>query len=221
MAMAPKLVRPLFGATKILNDSLRPQINKTQIASAWVGSYRIRNPQDYLDQFPKPRRWPRYNEIIQSPQLDPNEERRPASYHYYRENVKTSPKKMWYVMKFIRGMNVDEAIKQLSFISGKPPQLAIEVLREAQAEAVKNHNFEYKSKIWIEDAIAVKGLVIKGLRKHARMRFGQISYFYTHLLVKLREGDPPQHYYRPPKDGNDMLKDYYDELRARKIPQGL
>lgn len=221
MALAPKLVRSIFGASRLFQGAVRPEIYKTQIACAWIGSYRIRNPQDYLDQFPKPRRWPRYNELIEPPQLDPTEERRPASYYHYRDNVKTSPKKMWYVMKFIRGMSVDEAIKQLSFIAGKPSQIAIEVLREAQAEAIKNHNFEYTSKMWIEDAKAVKGLVIKGLRKHARMRFGQISYFYSHILVKLREGNPPQHFYRPPKDGNDMLKDYYDELRARKIPQGL
>lgn len=220
MSFGPKLVSTCLRRSQLFK-AFCPQINKTQIACAWVGSYRIRNPQDYFDTFPKPKRWPRYNEIIEPPQLDPSEERRPASYHHHRENVKTSPKKMWHVVKFIQGLNVDEAVKQLSFLPGKPAALAKEILLEAQAEAVKNHNFEFKSKMWVEDAKAVKGLVIKGLRKHARMRFGEIRYFYTHILVKLREGEPPQHFYRPKKDGNDMLKDYYDDLRARKIPQGL
>lgn len=128
---------------------------------------------------------------------------------------------MWYVMKFIQGLNVDEAIKQLKFMSHKGAQVTAEVLEQAQEKAVKEHNFEFKSNMWIEDAKCVKGLVIKGLRKHARMRFGTVSYFYCHVLVKLTEGEPPVHFYRPVKDGNDHLKDFYDELRSRKIIQGL
>ena len=199
----------------------RPLINKNFYANAWLGSYRITNAQDYVDQFPKPRRWPRYNQVIQPAQTDPAEERRPATYHHYRENVKTSPKKMWYVMNFIRGMSVDEAIKQLQFMPYRTAQITAEILQEAQAKAVKEHNFEFKSDMWIEDAKAVKGLVVKGIRKHARMRFGTICYFYTHILFKLTEGEPPKHFYRPERDGNDLLKGFYDELRARKIPQGM
>lgn len=185
-----------------------------------IGSYKIRDPTDYLDRFPKPRRWPRYNEEIQPAQVDPKEERRPATYHYYRENIKSSPKKMWYAMKFIRGMNVDEAIKQLSFIPFKPAYIAKECLKEAQAQAVRDHNFEFKSNMWIEQAHCVKGLVVKGFRRHARFRFGEIRYFYCHVCIKLTEGEPPQHFYRPRKDGNDLLKDFYQDLRARKIEQG-
>lgn len=185
------------------------------------GSYRIRDPGKYLDRFPRPNRWPRYNEVVQPPQEDPKAERRPATYHHHVSNIKTSPKKMWYVAKFMRGLNVDEAIKQLSFIAYKSAQISKNVLEEAQEIAVKDHNFEYKSKMWIEDVRVGKGLVIKGLRKHARMRFGEVRYFYTHLMIKLTEGEPPEHYYEPQKDGNDLLKDYYDELRSRKIEQGL
>lgn len=195
-------------------------LNKNQVANAWVGSYRIRNVQDYLDTFPRPKRWPRYNEIVQ-PVQSMTEERRPATYHHYRDNIKHSPKKMWYVTKFIRGMNVDEAIKQLEFLPYKGAQIAAQVLKEAQETAVRDHNFEFKSKMWIEEARCGKGLVIKGLRKHARMRFGTVHYFYCHLMIKLTEGEPPVHFYRPPKDGNDHLKDYYDKLRSREIVQGL
>ena len=206
---------------KTWHPNLVPMLNKNLVANAWLGSYRIKNPNEYIDSFPKPRRWPRYNEIIQPPQLDPNEERRPATYHHFRDNIKSSPKKMWYVCKFVRGMNVDEAIKQCSFMPYKSAQITAEVLREAQEKALKEENFELKSNMWIEEARCGKGLVIKGLRKHARMRFGEIRYFYCHLMIKLTEGEPPKHYYKPVKDGNDHLKSYYDELRARKIPQGL
>lgn len=196
-------------------------VNKIQVANAWLGSYRIRNPQDYLDTFPKPKRWPRYNEIVQPPQLDMMKDPRPATYYHSRANIKSSPKKMWYVMKFIRGLNVDEAIKQCRFMPFKPAQVVAEILEEAQAIAVKDHNFEFKSNMWIEDARCVKGLVVKGFRKHARMRFGEVRYFYSHVCIKLTEGEPPKHFYRPPKDGNDYLKDFYDDLRSRNIEQGL
>ncbi|KAG9509006.1 39S ribosomal protein L22, mitochondrial, partial [Fragariocoptes setiger] len=186
-------------------------------APIWVGSYRIRNVDEFRDTFPKPKRWPRKNEIFEPPQTDPNEPRRPATFHYYRANIKYSPKKMWYIVKFIRGMSIDEAIKQLSFIEKKGALIAKECLLDAQQQAVKKHHFEYKSNMWIEEALCTKGLVVKGLRKHARMRFGIINYFYVHLQLKLTEGLPPKDYYLPEKDGNDLLKDYYKELRDRKL----
>lgn len=213
-------LKPL-GSSSSLSLVRQTLINKVPAASAWIGSYRIRDPQDFLDTFPKPKRWPRYNEIIQPPQLEMGVDPRPATFFYSRANIKSSPKKMWYVMKFIRGLNIDEAIKQTKFMAFKPAQITAELLQEAQEIAVKDHNFEFKSNMWIEDAKCVKGLVVKGVRKHARMRFGEIRYFYSHVCIKLTEGEPPKHFYRPPKDGNDHLKDFYDDLRSRKIYQGL
>lgn len=215
-----KLRLPL-SQVPLLKPVASASINKVLAANAWLGSYRISNPSDYLDTFPRPKRWPRKNEIVQPPQTDPNEDKRPATYHHYRANIKQSPKKMWYVMKFIRGMNIDEAIKQCEFLNYKSAQLTADILREVQEIALKKHDFEFKSNMWIEDARCTKGLVIKGLRKHARMRFGTVHYFYAHVMIKLTEGDPPVHFYKPKKDGNDYLKDYYDGLRSRKILQGL
>lgn len=224
--MAMTLSRSILWRTTLLSSSLtqpiaRPLLNKNLVAFAWIGSYRINNPTEFTNRFPKPKRWPRYNEVVQPPQTDPKEEKRPATYYHYVENVKYSPKKMWYVMKFIRGLSVDEAIKQLRFITHKGAQVTAQILEEAQEKAVRENNFEFKSNMWIENAHCTKGLVIKGLRKHARMRFGTIHYFYCHVMLKLTEGEPPKHYYRPAKDGNDHLKDFYDELRSRKVLQGL
>lgn len=128
---------------------------------------------------------------------------------------------MWYVAKFMRGLNVDEAIKQLSFMPFKTAVLSADVLKEAQDIAVRKHNFEFKSRMWIEDVKVGKGLTMRGVRKHARMRFGKINYYYVHLMIKLTEGDPPKLFYVPVKTGNDHLKDYFADLRARKIEQGL
>jgi len=66
-----------------------------------------------------------------------------------RTNIKYSPDKMWYVACLVRGLSVDEAIKQLSFVSQKGAKDAKEVILEAQEMAVKTHNVEYKSNLWI------------------------------------------------------------------------
>ena len=118
-------------------------------------------------------------------------------------------------------MSIDEAVKQLSFIPKKGAQIVKEVLLEAQEVAVREHNFEYKSNMWIGESYATKGLVIKGIRKHARMRFGEVRYFYTHYFVRLVEGPPPKDYWGETKDGNQRLKQYIDGLRNRRIDYGL
>lgn len=66
-----------------------------------------------------------------------------------KSNIKYSPKKMWYVACFVRGMSVDEAVKQLSFVPKKGAAIAKEVILEAQNLAVEEHNVEYKSNLWV------------------------------------------------------------------------
>lgn len=56
---------------------------------------------------------------------------------------------MWYVASLIRGMSIDEAIRQLSFVSKKGAGPVKESLLEAQELAVKRHNVEYKSNLWV------------------------------------------------------------------------
>ena len=56
---------------------------------------------------------------------------------------------MWYVASFIRGMSVDEALKQLSFVLKKGAGDVKQTILEAQEMAVKDHNVEYKSNLWV------------------------------------------------------------------------
>jgi large subunit ribosomal protein L22 len=53
------------------------------------------------------------------------------------------------------------------------------------------------------------------------MRFGEIRYFHCHYFVRLVEGLPPKDYYGTNKTGNEKLKEYIDNLRARRIEFGL
>ena len=56
---------------------------------------------------------------------------------------------MWYVASFVRGMSVDEAVKQLSFVLKKGAVDVKQTILEAQEMAVRDHNVEFKSNLWV------------------------------------------------------------------------
>lgn len=56
---------------------------------------------------------------------------------------------MWYVACMIRGMSIDEAIRQLRFVAKKGAGIILETLLEAQEKAIKEHNVEFKSNLWV------------------------------------------------------------------------
>lgn len=125
---------------------------------------------------------------------------------------------MWYICSLIRGLTVDEAIKQLSFLPKKGSFIAKEVIEEAQTAAMETGCFEFKSNMWIGQCFAGKGLVIKGFRKHGRFRMGEIRCFHTHLFLALVEGPPQENFYFPgPLTNRQRLDAYVDWLRQRRI----
>ncbi|XP_041356987.1 39S ribosomal protein L22, mitochondrial-like isoform X2 [Gigantopelta aegis] len=164
--------------------------------------------------------WEKYNEIVYPPQQD-GEPMRPAEICHSRFNIKYSPLKMWYISIMIRGMSIDEALKQLTFYKRKGAETVKEVLLEAQEMAVRDHNVEYKSNLWIADSFVGKGPMVKGMRKHRGPRFGIISYRYCNYFLRLREGHPPKHYYPPPQTGNEKLEEYIEEQRSRRVINSL
>ena len=62
-----------------------------------------------------------------------------------------------------------------------------------------------------------RALVLKGIRKHAFYRFGTIHYFHTHVLVRLVEGPPPDHFYYDPLTNREKLDHYIDDMRRRNV----
>lgn len=168
------------------------------------------------DVWPKPRGWPLKNEVLYPPQEEGEAVRR-AEYFHYRANIKYSPKKMWYICCLIRGVSIDEAIKQLSFVNKKGAVIMKEVLEEAREIALKEHNFEQRSNMFVGACHAVKGLVVKGFRKHARFRMGIVNYFHCHVLVQLVEGPPPEDYYGTKISNRAKLDKYIDDLRRRQV----
>ncbi|XP_055606729.1 39S ribosomal protein L22, mitochondrial [Uranotaenia lowii] len=169
-----------------------------------------------------PRRWLEYNKVIYPPQT-PEEPPRPAFVCHQKTNIKYSPKKMWYVASFVRGMSVDEALKQLSFIDKKGASAVKETILEAVELAVKRHNVEFRSNLWVAESFTGRGQVFKGFRRHGRGRFGVVEYKHCHYFVRLEEGSPPEHYYvgREPKSGDQMLADWVESMRKRKVINSL
>lgn len=121
--------------------------------------------------FEKPSNWLRLNKKFYPPQAE-NEPPRPAvSVHTFalisadiliplrfpphqficheKKNIHYSPKKMWYVASFIRGMTIDEALRQLNFCDKKGAPFIKETILEAQKMAINDHNVEFKSNLWI------------------------------------------------------------------------
>lgn len=165
-----------------------------------------------------PRKWLEYNNKMYPPQ-GPEEEPRPAFVCHVKTNIKYSPWKMWYIACLVRGMTADEAVKQLDYVGKKGAAFAKETILEAQELAVKEHNVEFKTNLWVAESFVGKGPVFKGMRRHAKGRIGKVEYFHCHYFVRLEEGKPPLHYYyhKRPLTGEEMLDNYIQRLRKRKI----
>nr|CAD7600837.1 unnamed protein product [Timema genevievae] len=169
-----------------------------------------------------PMRWPNYNKTIFPPQ-ELTEERRPAYVCHMKTNIKYSPWKMWYIACLVRGLSVDEALKQLSFVLKKGATAVKDTIQEAQEMAVAKHNVEFKSNLWVAESFVGKGHVVKGVRRHARGRVGKVEYFHCHYFVRLEEGTPPDHYYyhNRPKSGPELLETWLQKMRNRRITSSL
>nr|XP_056719463.1 39S ribosomal protein L22, mitochondrial [Euleptes europaea] len=163
-------------------------------------------------------RWEKKNRIVYPPQT-PEEPRRPAEIHHCRRHIKYSMDKMWYLAKLIRGMGIDEALAQLEFIDKKGAKVIKEVLLEAQEMAVRKHNVEFKSNLYIARSFSGKGHYLKRIRYHGKGMFGIMDKVRCHYFVQLVEGPPPPP--KAPKTGFDQAKEYVQQLRNRTITNTL
>ncbi|XP_056667495.1 39S ribosomal protein L22, mitochondrial isoform X4 [Monodelphis domestica] len=72
-----------------------------------------------------------------------------AEIYHCRRQIKYSKDKMWYLAKLIRGMSIDQAVAQMEFSDKKGAKIIKEVLLEAQDMAVRDHNVEFRSNLYI------------------------------------------------------------------------
>ncbi|MCL4136351.1 UNVERIFIED_CONTAM: hypothetical protein GTU68_033895 [Idotea baltica] len=167
---------------------------------------------------PEPKKWLTYNEKVFPPQ-EPGEEPRPAFVCHMKSNIKYSYKKMWYIAVLARGLSVDDALNQLKFINKMGAITVADTIKEARTMAVQDHNVEFPTKLWVAESFVGKGYVMKGMRRHARTRMGEVRYQYNHYFVRLEEGDPPKDYYywRRPLSVQERLDRWLKESRERTI----
>ncbi|CAN9501041.1 unnamed protein product [Ophioblennius macclurei] len=163
------------------------------------------------------RRWEKKNFLMYPPQL-PDERRRPAEVFHSRRQIKYSKDKMWYLAKLVRGMSIDQAVAQLTFSDKKGAKVMREVLLEAQDLAVKNHNVEFKSNLYVAESFAGKGQYLKRIRYHGRGMFGIMDRVYCNYFVKLVEGAPPT---TEPRTSLDQARDYVQKLKNRTVIHSL
>ncbi|KAK7582218.1 hypothetical protein V9T40_013663 [Parthenolecanium corni] len=175
-----------------------------------------------FDEINKVSRWMRYNEQVFPPQ-DPSEPPRPAYVCHEVKNVKYSPKKMWYMACFVRGMSVDEALKQLQCLKTKGSIIIKEAIEEAIEIGINDHNVEFRSNLWVAESFCGKGVVIKGIRRNAKGRITVIRYRYCNYYLRLEEGLPPEDYYckNHLKSGPKLLDQWFTSIRSRKIHNSL
>ena len=96
-----------------------------------------------------------------------------------------------------------------------------EVLEEAREKAILEAGFEHRSLMFVGAANAVKGLIIKGFRKHAFYRMGEVCYYHVHVLVQLVEGPAPPDYDPYSFTNKQRLDNYLDDLRRRRVVHSL
>ena len=159
--------------------------------------------------------WPTFNDRIHAP----DGSFRPAYVCHMRTNVKYSNEKMWFIASFIRGMTIDEALKQLNFINKKGARIVEEVLEEAREMALNEHHFEFPTNMWVAESFCEHYNNIKGFRRHKGGRMGTMRYRYISYFVRLEEGIPPEHYYdnKAPKTSHQWLEHFVKDHRSKYI----
>jgi large subunit ribosomal protein L22 len=53
------------------------------------------------------------------------------------------------------------------------------------------------------------------------MRIGEVIFQYNHYYVKLEEGTPPKHFYKPDLTGEEMLQKWLQQMRSRHIQNSI
>lgn len=100
--------------------------------------------------------------------------------------IRTSPQKLNLVAETIRGLNVQEAITQLSFNKRRRALDVKKTLESAIANAENNHMLDVDN-LYVVEASVGKALVMKRFRARARGRAAKIFKPFSNLRIVVRE----------------------------------
>lgn len=104
--------------------------------------------------------------------------------------VRTSPRKLNLVAQFIRGMDVSNALAQLTFLPKKTARDVKQLLQSAVANAENNHNLDV-DRLYVAQAHVGKALVMKRFHTRGRGRSAKVMKPFSNMtiIVREREGD--------------------------------
>lgn len=116
----------------------------------------------------------------------PEEAKRWPTVKYILRDVRSSPKKMYITADFIKGMQLKEAVDQLILWRKKTNILTARFLWSCMK--ISEHNYSFvQDDILIKDAVVEKGLFLKRMRYHGKMKFGIMKRRRCNLVVTLCE----------------------------------
>ena len=101
-------------------------------------------------------------------------------------NLRTSPIKLNYVARLIRGLPVSKALTELQFCDRRIAVDARKALQSAIANAENNHNLDVDNLI-VSEAYVGKSMVMKRFRARARGRGAKILKPFSHLTIVVKE----------------------------------
>ena|SRR3989344_4874381 len=104
-------------------------------------------------------------------------------------NVRLSPRKVRLVVNVVKGKNALKALEQLEFISRRPADPLVKLLKSALANAENNFNM-VRSNLYIQEFYVDEGTKLKRYRPKAFGRAGEIQKKTSHVHLVLAEKVP-------------------------------
>jgi len=109
-------------------------------------------------------------------------------YQGKQNKIKGSPWKLNLVCQFAAGQTVLDALRQLQFNNkAKAPVVAKVIQKTANLAHIRDRLLP--SQLEVAECFSTNGSPLKGIRYHAKGRFGKMLRRFSHLNVKLREID--------------------------------
>jgi len=97
--------------------------------------------------------------------------------------IRQSPYKIRYVLKTIKGLNVEDAINKLSLTNKKASVYIEEVLKSSISNMMNKNNSENSNNFFIKTAYVDEGPVMKRFRPAAMGRATSIRKRTSHLTI--------------------------------------
>jgi len=101
-------------------------------------------------------------------------------------NLRSSPRKINDILRYIRGKKADIALRNLQFSEKRVSKEISKTIKSAVANAENNNQLDIDN-LFIKEAYVGKGMVMKRYRPRARGRAGEIKKPFSNLTIIVSE----------------------------------